>query len=100
MFYRLAKRLRLRGWQHLTTVLVDSLGRRVRILSKQEFAVLVLCDGETEMESVLNNPESKEIIRDFEEKKYIIPSEGCWSNHRITRNKYGLFRTYQLSVNR
>ena len=88
MFYRLAKRLRLRGWQHLTTVLVDSLGRRVRILSKQEFAVLVLCDGETEMESVLNNPESKEIIRDFEEKKYIIPSEVPAPVAEVQKYKY------------
>ena len=47
MYYRLSDNYRLRGWQHLTSVLINQWGKKVSILSPTDFTIIMLCDGET-----------------------------------------------------
>lgn len=50
MYYRLASAYALRGWQNATHMLVAKPDQHVQPLTAEEFAVLVLCDGQTPLD--------------------------------------------------
>lgn len=49
MFYRLKPDLVLRGWEEMAWVLVRRPENQTRILTREMFQTLLLCDGETEL---------------------------------------------------
>lgn len=53
MFYRLCASYALRGWDKMSWVLVRRPDNAVRPLTREEFQVLLLCDGQTDLEAVL-----------------------------------------------
>ena len=52
MYYRLKQSYVLRGWEGLAWVLVKRPCNQIYQLSQEEFQVLILCDGETELSRV------------------------------------------------
>lgn len=53
MYYRLKQSYVLRGWEGLAWVLVKRPCNQIYQLSQEEFQVLILCDGETELSNNL-----------------------------------------------
>ena len=67
MFYRLKSDYALRGWDKMSWVLVERPWNKVYSLTKEEFQVLLLCDGETELDEKLPI-ELKPTLKHCEEK--------------------------------
>ncbi len=55
MYYKLCEPYRLRGWDGLPYCLVSPHGLTPRFLSREEFAVLLCCDGETEFDEPMED---------------------------------------------
>ena len=53
MYYRLASDLALRGWKNATGMLVKRPENEAHPLKPAEFSVLVLCDGQTPLDTAL-----------------------------------------------
>lgn len=68
MFYRLKKSYVLRGWEKMAWALVERPKNDVRVISKEMFQVLLLCDGETNLdEGILDGVLEKELEKCEEE---------------------------------
>ena len=65
MFYRLKSNLCLRGWQGLAWALVRRPGNQLTPLNQNQFQVLTLCDGETELPSGLLTPQMEQILQQY-----------------------------------
>ena len=74
MFYRLKANYVLRGWNKMSWVLVERPWNKVRNLSQEEFQVLLLCDGETELDKDLLS-ELEQTLRQCEEKGWVEKCE-------------------------
>ena len=75
MYYALAPLYLLRGWQNATSVIVRKTVDTCLGLSSREFGLMNLCDGETEIEKIVNDPEDLKFLTDMEQKGIIIRSD-------------------------
>lgn len=71
MYYRLENQYVLRGWQQMTGVLVRRLENAIHILNKEEFQLLMFCDGETDFDVLPLTEKDKEILGDYVAKKLV-----------------------------
>ncbi len=55
MYYALNEKISLRGWQRTTNVLVNTKGKIITPLNNDDFSLLLMCDGETDIDNVLSN---------------------------------------------
>lgn len=74
MYYKLREPYRLRGWDGLPYCLASPHGLTPQLLSRDEFAVLLCCDGETEF-GENSDDNVKEIIRRMHEENVISACE-------------------------
>lgn len=72
MYYALAPFYLLRGWQNATSVIVRQSVDTNQALSGREFALMNLCDGETNIEEIINDPEDIKFLSEMEQKGIII----------------------------
>ena len=87
MFYRLKSDYALRGWEKMSWVLVERPWNKVYNLSKEEFQVLLLCDGATELGGKL--PVELELtLKRCEEKKWIERYEFACPLEKDQRYEY------------
>ena len=70
-YYRLAGDCLLRGWKHLTCVLLSKKSHRIQVLDQRVFSLLTLCDGEHDLSEILFDTDNQEILRMLEEKKIV-----------------------------
>ena len=75
MYYRMIPTLALRGWMDQPWVLLRRPGNSIRILNKEEFDVLLLCDGETEIHDDLLTPEMQNVLLRLKRRLLILESE-------------------------
>lgn len=71
LFYKLNKRYALRGWQGLNCALVSKPYNQIRPLAPEQFRVLLLCDGRTELDRELLSQREREAL-DFLLKEDVI----------------------------
>lgn len=74
LFYRLNGVYALRGWQGMTAALVRRPWCEVQPLTQEQFRVLLLCDGETELGGSLLSDAERGILDSFVEEKVVSPS--------------------------
>ena len=74
MYYRLSESYLLRGWQHMTNVLVRRPYNIIQQLSGKDFNLLLLCDGCTDFESLIRD-EEKTTLASYVEKGVVTPCE-------------------------
>lgn len=75
MYYALAPSYLLRGWQNATSVIVRKTADTNLALGNREFALINLCDGETDLENYISDPKDFKFLADMEDKGIIIRSE-------------------------
>ena len=66
MLYRLNLNYALRGWEKMAWTVVDQRRNQVKKLSSEEFQLLLLCDGETDLSNVDFTNEMKRALKKFE----------------------------------
>ena len=71
MFYRLKSNYILRGWNGMPWVLVRRPENAIKNLSQEQFQVLLLCDGETELPGGLLNDSLNETLRECESEGWV-----------------------------
>ena len=64
MYYRLKPDYVLRGWQKMTWAVVKRPENGVLLLTQEQFQVLILCDGETELPGDLLNEKLEKTLRE------------------------------------
>ena len=74
MFYRLKSCYALRGWEGMAWVLIRRPENRRKVLTKEQFQVLTLCDGETEWDPALLDDTLQKALTECEKEGYIEPS--------------------------
>lgn len=65
MYYRMHPAAALRGWQNAVSMLVKRPGNEARPLSREQFTVLMLCDGATVLREEELNPEERAALQQF-----------------------------------
>ena len=71
MFAALVTRYVLRGWKHVTGVLIDlGTGNPINV-HKNGFSLLMLCDGETDLDAVSLTAEDKALLTEYVDSGYI-----------------------------
>lgn len=75
MFYRLKPDYILRGWDKMTGALIKRPENKVRILSKETFQVLLVCDGETDLAKEMLDESWNNILRRLETEEIIESRE-------------------------
>lgn len=71
MFYRLKSEFMLRGWKLLPTGVINRKTRDFKFLPENKFAVLKLCNGLLNSESVLFNDEQRKIMKELHADGYV-----------------------------
>ncbi len=66
MLYRLNLNYALRGWEKMAWTVVDQRCNQVKKLSSEEFQLLLLCDGETDLGNIDFTNEMKRALKKFE----------------------------------
>lgn len=74
MFYRLKAEYVLRGWEGMAWVLVKRPENETQNLSSEQFQILTLCDGETELSGELLDETLKKALCQCESNGWIEPS--------------------------
>ena len=92
MFYRLKHGYVLRGWKGLAWTVVKQPENRVWQLSQESFQVALLCDGETDLSEIAENPTVREILARYESEGLVEP---CTEAHPLESSQY-----YQYFDNR
>jgi hypothetical protein len=64
MFYRLSENYKLRGWEKATSVLIDSYNNYKEV-AEREFSLLLLCDGEVDLDDLGLSQEDSAILDRF-----------------------------------
>ena len=72
VFYSLKENYALRGWKYQPMVMVDLSRYQISILSHRSFQALLLCDGTTDLNTIVT-PELLEIIKQYEENGIVYP---------------------------
>ncbi len=75
MYYRLASDLALRGWKNATGMLVKRPENEARPLKPAEFSVLVLCDGQTPLDTDCLQDEERTALQRFVRKGIVTTHE-------------------------
>lgn len=75
MYYRLKSGYTLRGWDGMPWLLVKSPQNEAKRLKQEQFQVLTLCDGETELPNDLLNDNLKKVLRQCEREGWIEASK-------------------------
>lgn len=76
MVYKLKQNYFLRGWDGLARVLIHSPENSYKVLTPEEFQVLLLCDGLTEFESDCITDRMRVVLRQLENNSIIEVYEG------------------------
>lgn len=92
MFYRLKPGYVLRGWKGLAWTVVKQPENRVWQLSQESFQVALLCDGETDLSEIAENPTVREILARYESEGLVEP---CTEARPLESSQY-----YQYFDNR
>ena len=71
MYYKLKPSYTLRGWDKMAWTLVQRPRNQIRILKREEFQTLLLCDGSIDFESEYISNEMKMILHRFEEEDVV-----------------------------
>ena len=87
MLYRLKPDYALRGWEGMPWILVQRPGNGARQISQGRFQLLVLCDGETELDGLLNDSMQQELYQC--EKEGLI--EACQCPSPLHQDQYYAF---------
>lgn len=74
-YYRLSEGYALRGWEQTPFALVEEGSKRVKSLKLEEFRLLVLCDGRTELSPDMLSQKERETLRSFIERGAISASD-------------------------
>lgn len=93
MYYYLTEQYALRGWQKLNCALVKRPHNRVRPLTPEQFRVLMLCDGRTELSQGVLSASEQETLNFLVEKGVAAPSErpapiSSFQEYRYFDNRY------------
>lgn len=75
MYYRLNNDFILRGWQQITGVIVKRPENNFQTLDKQEFELLLLCDGVTDFTNLPFTKKDIECLNKFIEKGIVVKCE-------------------------
>lgn len=92
MFYRLKSPYILRGWEKMTGTLVKQPENKVIPVSKEMFQVLLLCDGETDLDKYKIDDGLQSILKQCESDGFV---EICNHSYPLKSNQY-----YQYYHNR
>ncbi len=84
MFYKLNNQYVLRGWIKMAWVLVNYETLEKRYLTYNEFQVLLLCDGETQVENMLNGT-MKQVLKKFVSDNIVVL---CYEKDPILKIQY------------
>lgn len=74
-YYRLAPAYALRGWKNATSMLVEKPDNAAQPLTATEFAVLVLCDGQTPMDTEQLHEAEKAALQQFVQRGIVTVHE-------------------------
>lgn len=85
MFYKLKKNHIIRGWNKMAWVLVQRPENTYRDLNFNEFQVLLLCDGETNLDTAFMTGEMTEVLGELEQEGII---EVCEKGDVIEEDQY------------
>ena len=85
MFYRLKQSYMLRGWKHMPWVLVKRPRNKALALSQEQFQMLLLCDGETNVTADQLDEAMQEALQQCEEKGWI---ETCPKPQPLGQDQY------------
>lgn len=85
MFYRLKRSYLLRGWKQMPWVLVKRPYNRMINLSQDQFQVLLLCDGETDVTTDQLDETMQKTLQQCKEKNWI---EICSEPQPLDRDQY------------
>ena len=75
MYYRMKPSYALRGWEGMSWVLVKRPENWTQILTQEQFQVLTLCDGETELPGGMLDKALQKALQECETKGWIEPCE-------------------------
>lgn len=92
MFYRLKSPYMLRGWEKMTATLVKQPENKVIPVSEEMFQVLLLCDGETDLDKCELNEHLQSVLKQCESDGVI---EICNDSYPLEPSQY-----YQYYHNR
>ena len=98
MLYRLIDEMRLCGWKGKSWVLVRRPHNAIRVLSRDEFDVLLICDGETNIEIEELTSEQRNILERLMNKKFVTLHEKANPIHNYQHYKYYSNRFVQSVV--
>ena len=85
MFYRLKQSYMLRGWKYMPWVLVKRPRNKTVTLSREQFQVLLLCDGGTDVTPDLVDETMEKTLQQCEEKGWI---ETCSEPQPLDQDQY------------
>lgn len=88
MFYRLRQPYMLRGWKGMPWVLVKRPRNQMLTLSREQFEVLLLCDGKTEVTPALVDASMQKTLHKCEEDGWI---ETCQEPQLLEEDQYYSF---------
>lgn len=88
MIYKLRANYMLRGWRKYSWKLVERPDNFIWDLSQDEFQILLLCDGETDLSENILTESMKKVLRQFQEECIIEP---CTERQPLKKEQYYKF---------
>lgn len=85
MLYRLTPNYALRGWEQMVQTLIYRPQNQIYPLSVEDFQLLLLCDGETELNNIPLNPEMKAALQKYKNAGVIA---SCSQPSPLDRDQY------------
>lgn len=71
MFYKLKREYMLRGWKFLPTGVINRATRQFKFLSSKKFAVLKMCTGLLDSESIIFDEDQRKIMEELRKDGYV-----------------------------
>lgn len=84
----------MRGWKHITGVLIDLQSNRLINVHKTGFSLLLLCDGETDIDAVTITNEEKSLLAEYIDSGYVSLSDE--PNPILDIQRYQRYNNYRL----
>lgn len=93
MYYRIQQPFALRGWKNALGMLVKRPENEIKALKQVEFSVLMLCDGETQVDIDQLRHEERDIMQRLIKAGIVIPNEtplpvDRWQRYTIYENRF------------
>lgn len=85
MFYRLKSSYVLRGWKGMAWVLVKRPENQIQVLRKEVFQILMLCDGETNINDISIDTQMENALKECEDDGII---ESCEEASPLSSDQY------------